>query len=216
MSRKKTIWIPAIIAIIAAAVFAAYSFFHAAVHHGTGFGQAAEGQPGLDRPPREEDGGLGGTMTTLGTIAVFLGAGSFCWLWFKKKRRSPSYLVTQASRWLNRFHTWTGWAALVLIAVHGAYFLIVKNQDDKIYTGIAACALLLALAGYGMFIKKVRNVWMRTIHRTLGLLWLPAIVLHAGGSAIVAIVLILAVGALAAWLDRQAKRAAAMAQRNSA
>lgn len=209
MSRKKTIWIPALIAIIAAALFAAYHFFHMPVHNDTGYGRGAGMQNGLDHPPRKEDGGLGGTMTTLGTIAVFLGAGSFCWLWFKKKRRSPSYLVRQASRWLNRFHTWTGWAALALIAVHGLYFLIVKNQDDKIYTGIAAFVLLLALAGYGMFIKKVRNAWMRTIHRTLGLLWLPAIVLHAGGSAILAIVLILAVGALAALLDRQAKRAAA-------
>lgn len=208
MSRKKTIWIPASIAIVAAVLFAVYSFIHAPVHHSTGFGQEVGRHTGSDRPLRKEDGGLGGTMTTLGTIAVFLGASSFCWLWFKKKRRSPSYLVRQSSRWLNRFHTWTGWAALVLIAVHGSYFLIVKNQDDKIYTGIAAFALLLALAGYGMLIKKVRNVWMRTIHRTIGLLWLPAIVLHAGGSAIVAIVLILAVGALAEWMDRQAKRAA--------
>ncbi|UMR35770.1 hypothetical protein MJ749_24625 [Paenibacillus polymyxa] len=47
---------------------------------------------------------------------------------------------------------------------------------------------------------------MRTIHRILGLLWVPVLLLHAGGSAIMAVIATLAIGGLVWTLERTAGR----------
>ncbi|XBK03009.1 hypothetical protein ABFT51_27050 [Paenibacillus peoriae] len=46
---------------------------------------------------------------------------------------------------------------------------------------------------------------MRTIHRILGLLWVP-VLLHVGGTAIMAVNATLAVGGLVWTLDRMAEK----------
>ncbi|MEK5507027.1 MULTISPECIES: hypothetical protein [unclassified Paenibacillus] len=208
MKTKKTVWIPAIIAVTVAALLVIYYYYMPSV---------SGGGPGL-RPPGGEVSNVAGHMggrpgekggegngelfKTLGTISVFLGAATFSWFWFKKKLRSPSMLVRKTGKLLHSMHKLLGWATLILIAVHGIYFLITKLQDNKTYTGIAGFVILLAIAGYGFFINKVRNKWMRTVHRLLGLLWVPVLLLHAGGSAIMAVIASLAVGVLVWVLER--------------
>ncbi|WP_025716507.1 hypothetical protein [Paenibacillus sp. 1-18] len=207
MKTKKTVWIPAVIAVIVAALFVIYYYYMSSVSGGElgprppKGGVSNAGQMG--RPPGGEGhGGNGEIFKTLGTISVFLGAAAFSWFWFKKKLRSPSVLVRKAGKLLHSMHKLLGWATLILIAVHGVYFLMTKLQDHKTYSGLASFAILLALAGYGFFINKVRNKWMRTVHRSLGLLWVPVLLLHAGGSAITAVIASLAVGVLVWVLEK--------------
>ncbi|AKG37318.1 hypothetical protein [Paenibacillus durus] len=200
MKTKKTIWIPAILAAVAAVLLVAYYFYVSPLEGG---GRPAGGAGGI-RPPREEGPeGSREIFKTLGTIAVFLGACSFSWFWFKRKLKSSSMLVRRTGKLLRSVHKLLGWATLAVIAVHGIYFLFAKPGDDKIYTGLAGFAILLAIAGYGFFINKVRNKWMRMVHRILGLLWVPVLLLHAGGSVIVAVIASLAVWALVRVLERK-------------
>ncbi|CAM2914380.1 hypothetical protein PASE110613_07260 [Paenibacillus sediminis] len=205
MKTKKTVWIPAMIAAVVAALLVTYYVYTSSVQGG------AHGLPpgGRGRPPGGEGREEGGEMfTTLGTIAVFLGAATFSWFWFKKKLKSPSMLVRKAGKILYSVHKLLGSATLILIVVHGIYFLITKLHDHKIYTGLASFVILLAIVGYGFFINKVRNKWMRTVHRSLGLIWVPVLLLHAGGSAIMAAISCVAVGGLVWILERSAGQAA--------
>ncbi|MFK4302101.1 hypothetical protein ABH892_002205 [Paenibacillus sp. RC254] len=210
MKTKKTVWIPAIIAVTAAALLVIYYYYMSSVSGGGPGPRPPEGGVSnlptgpVGRRPGGEGGGNGEIFKTLGTISVFLGAAAFSWFWFKKKLRSPSIWVRKAGKLLHSLHKLLGWATLILIAVHGIYFLITKLQDHKTYTGLAGFAILLAIAGYGFFINKVRNKWMRTVHRLLGLLWVPVLLLHAGGSAIMAVIASLAVGVLVWVLERMA------------
>ncbi|AIQ11072.1 hypothetical protein [Paenibacillus durus] len=202
MKTKKTIWIPAILAAVAAVLLVAYYFY---VSPFQGSGRPADGA-GVMRPLGGEGPEGGGEIfKTLGTISVFLGACSFSWFWFKRKLKSPSMLVRRTGKFLRSVHKLLGWATLAVIAIHGIYFLFAKPEENKIYTGLAGFAILLAIAGYGFFINKVRNKWMRTVHRSLGLLWVPILLLHAGGSAIVAVIASLAVWVLVRVLERKGK-----------
>lgn len=155
-------------------------------------------------PTGREGEGSGEMFKTLGTLSVFLGAAAFCWFWFRRKLKSPSPLVRKGGRLARSLHKPLGWAAVLLIAVHGGYFLVTKLQDHKIYSGLSAFAILLALAGYGFFINRIRNRWMRTVHRVLALSWIPLLLLHAGGSAIAAFLGCLVVGGAVWHLDKSA------------
>ncbi|MFC5702633.1 hypothetical protein ACFPVX_15115 [Cohnella faecalis] len=205
MSRNKKVWIPAMIAAAIAALLVVYYYWTSA--HGGGEVRprplAGEGH----RPPEDGNERYGGYFTTLGTIALYFGAAGFSWFWFKKKLRSPSRLVRQAGKLLHSMHELMGWITLILISAHGIYFLITKLHDDKIFTGLAGFAILLTLAGYGYFIKKVRNKWMRAVHRSLGMVWVPVLLLHAGGSAIMAVIACLAVWGLIWVFERSSGQA---------
>lgn len=203
MKTKKTVWIPAIIAAVVAALFVAY-YYYMSSSHGSGMPEGSAGARNLPnggmRPHGgERPGGAGGIFKTLGTISVFLGAVSFSWFWFKRKLKSPSMIVRKVGKLLHSVHKLIGWVTLIIIAVHGTYFLITKTNDNNIYTGLAGFVILLMIAGYGFFINKVRNKWMRTVHRSLGLLWVPVLLLHAGKSVILAIIVSLAVWVLV-WI----------------
>jgi hypothetical protein len=212
MKITKTIWIPAIIAAMAAVLLVVYYYYMSSSHSSGEFRvHTPEGGArhlpagGLRRSPGGEGLGAGGEIfKTLGTIAVFLGASSFSWFWFKKKLKSPSIWVRRTGRLLHSVHKLLGWATLIIVAVHGTYFLITKSQDNKIYTGLAGFAILLTLVGYGFFINKIRNKWTRTVHRSLGLLWVPVLLLHAGGTAIAAVIASLAVWLVVWLLERTA------------
>lgn len=205
MKTKRAVWIPAMIAVTVAVLLVIHYYYMSSLSGGGPGPRLSEGGstgPVGVHPRGEGLGGNGEIFKTLGTISVFLGAAAFSWFWFKKKLRSPSMLVRRAGRLLHSLHKLLGWATLILIAAHGIYFLITKLQDNKTYTGIAGFVILLAIAGYGFFINKVRNKWMRTVHRLLGLLWVPVLLLHAGGSAIMAVIASLAVGVLVWVLER--------------
>ncbi|BCG57199.1 hypothetical protein [Paenibacillus sp. URB8-2] len=200
MSKRKTVWIPAILAVIFSLLLIAYSFYAQA--NGT-HPQPSSGAGGL--PPqggRKEDLEL---FKWLGTMAVVCGAVSFSWVRFKKKLRSSSLPVQKLGKLLHRIHQFMGWTALALILVHGAYYLITRLQDDKIFTGLAAFLILLTLAGYGWLIKRVRNKWMRKAHFFLSLMWIPLLLLHAGGSAILTAVITAVVWVGVTFLERQAQ-----------
>ncbi|MBB6669506.1 hypothetical protein [Cohnella nanjingensis] len=211
MSKNKKVWIPAIIAAFAALLLVA-SFYYAGYSHegealrarlpGGGGGGLPAGE--AQRPPRDGNEGYGGYFTTLGTIALYVGAAGFSWFWFKKRMKSPSRLVRRGGKLLFAWHKLMGWITVALIAIHGTYFLWTKFGDDKIYSGLAGFVILLTLAGYGYFIHKIRNKWMRTVHRSLGLLWVPVLIVHAGGSAIMAVLAVLVVGVVVLLLEKNA------------
>lgn len=159
------------------------------------------------REMRRRENDLGDIFTTLGTIAIYLAAGSFSWLWFKRKQKSASMLVRKVGKLFHASHKPLGWVTLILVAVHGTYFLLTKLDDHKIYSGLAGFVLLAAIVGYGLSIHKVRNKWIRAVHRTLGLLWVPVLWLHAGGSAIIAVLAALAVGGAVYMLEKRAREA---------
>ncbi|RKP51599.1 hypothetical protein D7Z26_17630 [Cohnella endophytica] len=207
MSRNKKIWIPAIVVATVAVLLVAYSYYLTLSHGGQELRPRPPEGGGTGRPPQGGNDGAGGYFTTLGTISLFLGAAGFSWFWFKKKLKSPSPAVRYVGKLLHSIHKFLGWTTLVLIVVHGIYFLIVKLHDEKIYTGLAGLAILLALAGYGYSINKVRNKWMRAVHRSLGIIWVPVLLLHAGGSAIMAVISALAVGGLVWVFERSAVQA---------
>lgn len=205
MSNSQKAWIPAILLLAAAAASVAY-FFLRANHGHTGepprIGQAAGIAGRLGHPPGGRGEGAGGLFKTLGTVSVFLGAAGFSWFWFRRRLRSTSLLVRRVGKLLHASHAWLGWATVFLIAVHGIYFLIAKSHDDKIWTGLACFAILAGLAGYGFLIRRIRNRYMRTVHRALGVAWAPLLIAHAGGSAIAAIAAAMAIGAAVRLLDR--------------
>ncbi|WP_337588945.1 hypothetical protein [Gorillibacterium massiliense] len=157
-------------------------------------------------PPRadNENRDLQGLFTTAGTIAVYTAAIGFSWFWFKKKRKSPSLTVRKIGKLLYAAHKGLGWATLALGAIHGTFQLINRFGDHKIYSGLASFVLMFMIIGYGMFIPKVRNKWMRTVHRFLGVIWVPVLILHAGGSAIIATCGTLAIGGLV-WVFERGK-----------
>lgn len=180
MSRSKKVWILAVAVIAAALFLIVYQML--VVTEMAGYHR---------RPGPTED-----IFKTLGTVTAFVGAGSFCWLWFKKQRKTPRLILRRIGALLHQLHQPLGWLALGLVAFHGGYFLITDIRNRDIYSGIAAFLILLAIAGYGLFINKIRNKWMRLVHRTLGIAWVPALLIHAGGSAVMATFLTILVGAL--------------------
>ncbi|MFC5406021.1 hypothetical protein [Cohnella soli] len=182
MKKSRKVWIPAVVAGTVALLLLAYYYFWA---NAGGEGRRPPLPDGV-RPPRDEGGNLGDWFTTIGTVALYLAAAGFSWFWFKKKLKSPSIWVRRLGKLLYAAHKPLGWATLAAIVLHGGYFLLYKSGDRNIYSGLAGFALLLAIVGYGVLINKVRNRWMRLVHRTLGVAWVPVMFVHAGGSAIIA------------------------------
>ncbi|WNQ10865.1 hypothetical protein MJA45_25130 [Paenibacillus aurantius] len=164
-------------------------------------GAPGEGQaPGSFRPKHEEEGG---PFKLLGTFAVASGAVSFGWYGFRRRLGSRQLLLKKAGRLLHSVHTYAGWLTLALIAVHGGYYLVTKLGERDMYTGLAAFVLLLAIAGYGYAYRKVRKLAMRRAHFVLATLWVPILLIHAGGSAIAAAAATVAVWGAAALLDKK-------------
>ncbi|AIQ66100.1 hypothetical protein PSTEL_26280 [Paenibacillus stellifer] len=179
----KTVWIPAAFIAVVSLLLIAYSFYIGA---GGDHPRPPAAAAGL--PPRGEREEGWEPFKLAGTLAVICGAASFAWLRFKKKLKSPSLPVKQLGKLLYKVHKFTGWTALALIAVHGGYYLITKFGDHNVYTGLAAFLVLLAIACYGFLIRRVRSPWVRKTHFFLSLLWIPLLLLHAGGSAIAAVI----------------------------
>jgi len=199
MSKSRKAWIPAGLACLAAILLIAYSYHLQDARH---FGTGGPRMPGEPRPDAG-DNTLKGFFTTLGTISLYLGALTFSWYWFRKKAKSPSRLVRMSRTLLYAVHKWMGWSLLLLIGIHGAYFVIADWNPDKAYSGLGAFAMLLAIAGYGYLIRTVRNKWMRSAHRWLGVAWVPILLLHAGGSTVIAVLVCLGLFGMVWLLERR-------------
>jgi hypothetical protein len=193
MKTNKSVFIPAIIVVIAAILLVAYSFF--AMNSGTHPAPPEGGRPPMGGEKFEP-------FKTLGTIAIVCGALSFTWLLFKNKLTSSSVPIKKLGKLFYTIHTYTGWAALLIVLVHGTYYLITKLNDKSIYTGIAAFLLLFTLAGYGYLIKRVRNMHMRKVHFLLSFVWIIAIMLHAGGAFITTALITLVIWGFIWLLER--------------
>ncbi|WP_127529352.1 hypothetical protein [Paenibacillus kobensis] len=166
MSKSKLIWIPAVLVIGIALGLLIYSYFVPHVRTG--------------RTPTAE------LFNNFGRVAVFCGAASFLWLRFKYLRKSSSFFIRKLSRWVRSIHELAGYLTVAAIVVHGAYFLLFSALKPETFIGLAAFAVLLAIGGYGILIKQVRNVWMRSVHRMLSIAWIPLLLIHAGGALFVA------------------------------
>jgi membrane-associated HD superfamily phosphohydrolase len=108
-------------------------------------------------------------------------------------------------KWLDKLHQFAGYAAILLIAVHGIYFLVQAAVKRETYTGIAAFALLLSLGVYGFLMRRVPNKYMRKVHFLLATAFAAVALIHAGGSAIAAILSIIVFWLLIRLLDRKTK-----------
>jgi NADH:ubiquinone oxidoreductase subunit K len=167
-----------------------YSFFGVTPHRPPSLNPGTE-HAGMG--PRGEKGN-DGLFRTLGTFTVFLGAFSYAWLRLKTKRRSSSPFVRWLVKWFDKLHKYAGYSAIVLIAVHGTYFLTLAAIKKETYSGIAAFALLFTLGVYGFLLRRVAHKYMRKVHFMLATAFALAAVIHAGGSAIMA-----ALGVVVFW-----------------
>ncbi|MFB9330828.1 hypothetical protein ACFFSY_33220 [Paenibacillus aurantiacus] len=183
MKHSRSVYIPAVIVAVASLALILYGFLGVTHQGPPQLGSTAGGPPAGMRRGEEGSEGL---FKTLGTIAVWCGAVSYAWLRLKRKRRSPSPLVKTLVKLFDRLHQLGGYAAIVLVAAHGIYFLTQSVLKDDTYTGIAAFALLLFLGIYGFLIRRVKNKHMRRIHFLLATAFAVASFIHAGGSAIIA------------------------------
>lgn len=188
MKSKRIVFIPAVVIALAAIALTVYSLYIMTIGH------HPKPTVGGFRPPRRNEN-ASELFKTMGTIALMCGAASFSWLYFKKKLKSPLTPVKKLGKLVYSVHTYTGWIALVLVAAHGGYFLVTKLRDGKVYSGLAALLILCAMAVYGWLLKRTRSKQMRKTHFLLSCLWLPILLLHAGGSF-----LLTAAGTLGLWV----------------
>jgi hypothetical protein len=202
MKNLKSIFFPAILVTAASIILILYSFFGVA-HQGPN-------SMNIGSPPQTMElggqKGREGVFRTIGTIAIFCGAVSYAWLQLKKKRRSSSSVIQFLVKWFDKLHQFAGYAAIFLITIHGFYFLVQAAVKRETYTGIAAFALLLSLGGYGFLIRRVPNKYMRKVHFLLTTAFAVVALIHAGGSAIAAVLSIIAFWVLIRLIDRKTKK----------
>jgi hypothetical protein len=155
------------------------------------------------RPERREGGGI---FKLLGNGAVLAGALSFSWYLFKKKLKSPFQVIKTAAKKAHSVHTYVGWIALALVAVHGGYYLITDFKNENILTGAAAFLLLLCLAGYGYILKRKKKKTVRSAHFILSIMWIAAILIHGGGFVVACGIGMAVLFVGVTWLERRTKR----------
>ncbi|WP_310502900.1 hypothetical protein [Paenibacillus qinlingensis] len=149
---------------------------------------------------------IGILFNDFGTYAVYLGAVCISLLWLKRGLKSQSKIVRRIGKWVLKLHEFSGWAVVVLIVAHSIYFLIKEIHVQYIYSGAASLIILLTIVGYGSLIRKVRNIWMRAIHRYLAIVWIPVLWIHAGKDVIFAAVATFAVVLLVNMLEKASVR----------
>lgn len=182
-------YLPAIGMILIAIVLIGYSYFtKSAAHH-----------PGP--PPQEEEGG--GIFKLLGNVSILFGGLSFSWFLLKKKLKSPLKLVKTAAKKLYSFHTTFGFIGLILVVVHGGYFLITDFSNRNTFTGLAAFLILACLAAYGYIFKRSKNKVLKKVHYYLSYVWIVAILIHGGGFVIATAAGLLFVYFLISYVERK-------------
>ncbi|GMK45402.1 hypothetical protein PghCCS26_25300 [Paenibacillus glycanilyticus] len=190
MKPGHSVFVPAVVVALASLALIFYAFF----------GTIHQGPPGINPGER----GSEGLLKTMGTIAVWCAAISYAWLRLKRKRKSPSPLVKKLVKLFDQAHRLAGYAAIVLIAAHGIYFLTQSRIKDDTYTGIAGFALLFSLGIYGFLIRRVKNKHLRKIHFLLATAFAVVAIIHAGGSAIIAILSTIVFWGLVWLIERRA------------
>ncbi|MGJ7912954.1 hypothetical protein [Neobacillus sp. LXY-1] len=162
----------ALVSIVLIGLFYYYDFAHL---------QPTPGKIAGKKPERPQGAEL---FTLFGNGAILAGALSFSWYLLKKKLKSPFKIVKIVAKKAFSFHTYIGWAALALVAVHGGYFLITDFKNTNNLTGAAAFLLLLSLAIYGYVLQRKKKKSIRSAHFILSILWIGALLVHGGGFVI--------------------------------
>jgi cytochrome b561 len=119
-------------------------------------------------------------FTLLVEGGILLGAASFSWFIFKKKLKESAKFIKTIGKKVYNLHTYFGWAALILVVVHGGYFLITDPTNRNNYTGIAGFLILVCLAVYGLVTKGSKNKSIKKVHFMLTFIWAAAILIHGG------------------------------------
>ncbi|MBL0386446.1 hypothetical protein JJB07_07280 [Tumebacillus sp. ITR2] len=200
------IWVPAILVILVSAALIAYYYYSIPTRVPGQRPPMGEGMGNGQRPPgmHKEEGNE--IFTLLGNIAIAFGGLSFWWFLFKKKLGTPNNLIKKTGKLLYKVHTYTGYIALILVTIHGGYYLITKFSDAKVKSGLAGFLLLLALAIYGMLFQRVKNKDMRKTHFVLTNAWLVVLCIHAGGFFFFMICATVVVWGLVWYLSKNAKK----------
>jgi hypothetical protein len=115
----------------------------------------------------------------LGKLGVMLGALSLSWFMMKRKRVSNVMSVRKTANLFYRMHKATGWSALVLVVIHGAYFIFFKWLETDTITGLLALMMLIMVTIYGVLLSRRRLPRARCIHFGLSLIWVLLTIIHA-------------------------------------
>lgn len=226
MKQNVRILIPAILVIVASIAILVYAQFfmpHPVGHRGghqinpsLGNGQTFDPSyrnggeqsfnPGTEERRTEEKRGLSGIFNLLGNLSINLGACCFFWFILKKKLTSPSQMIKKAAKGFFKVHTFVGWTALGFGIVHGVYYLVTDFSNSRTFTGIAAILILLVLGVYGLFIRRVRNKYTRKAHFLLSSLWIPILMVHAGGSVFAMVIVGLLIWGILWFVDSSSKK----------
>jgi len=198
MTKIIRVYFPVMIIALISITFIIVSLYYHPVHHHPDFGKISD-----KRPVRKEGRGL---FKLLGNGAVLVGALSFSWYLFKKKLKSPYLIIKIAAKKAYHIHTYAGWAALILIAIHGGYFLITDFKNKNNLTGAAAFFILLSLAVYGYILKRKKKKTLRIAHFCLSLMWIAAILIHGGGFVIACGITIAVLFAGITLVEKKTKR----------
>jgi hypothetical protein len=208
--KSRRVYIPVVLIALLCIGLLVWYFTHMPVH--------PDHTPGAPRVPEQDGEHFGknhgpyhGLFTLLSQIAIVFGAVSFFWLRFKKKLGSPNNLVKKLGKIVYSAHTYAGWAALILVVAHSVYFLITDFSSNETFSGLAAFFPLLGLGVYGYLLKRYPNRFMRAAHMGLSLLWIPALLIHGGGIAVLTTIITAVAFVAVWWLDKQARQATATA-----
>lgn len=169
MKSLKTVLPAFVAAVIGLALIALYYLRVPVVH--IGFLQAihVKGNDSLDE-----------IFTLLVEGGILLGAASFSWFIFKKKLKDSTKFIKTIGKKVYNLHTYFGWAALILVVLHGGYFLVTDPSNRNNYTGIAGFLILVCLAVYGLLTKGTKNKSTKKVHFMLTFIWAAAILIHGG------------------------------------
>lgn len=195
-------YFPAIAVIVIAIVLIGYSYFTKSPvqHQGP-----PPGGTGTRPPKHDEEGGLG-IFKLLGNIAILLGALSYSWFLLKKKLKSPSKGIKTLAKKSYRFHTVFGFVGLILVVIHGGYYLITDFSNRNTLTGIAAVLIMACLAAYGYIFKRSKNQVLKKVHFYLSHIWIIAILIHGGGFVIATAVGLLFLYFVMSYMERKPRK----------
>lgn len=191
-------FLPAIGIIVIGILLIGYSYFtkSAMPHQGP--------SPGGSRRLKHDDEGLG-IFKLLGNIAILLGALSFSWFLLKKKLKSSAKFIKTLAKKSYSFHTVFGFSGLILVAIHGGYYLITDFSNHNTLTGIAAFLIMACLGAYGYYFKRSKNKVLKKIHYVLSYVWIIAILIHGGGFVIATAAGLLFLFFLLPYIERKPK-----------
>ncbi|MCM2533133.1 hypothetical protein NDK43_12920 [Neobacillus pocheonensis] len=191
-------YIPAFAIIVIGILLIGYSYFtkSAGTHQGP--------PPSGILPNKHEEEGLG-IFKLLGNGAILLGALSFSWFLLKKNLKSSSKLIKTIVKKSYSFHTVFGFVGLILVVIHGGYYLITDFSNHNTLTGIAAFLIMACLAGYGYYFKKSKNKLLKKVHYYLSFVWIIAIFIHGGGFVITTGAGLLLIVFLISYIEKKPK-----------